>query len=351
MNAQYPELEEKPAAREGTAAHFVFGELFFNRVVAEGQIAPNGVVITEEMLEGAELYVDTIDARLAAVGMDRSALMVERRVEIPRVHPQNWGTPDTWFYDRERGSIPIFDFKFGHDFVDAFENWQLINYAAGIMDALKIDGLSDQHTRIEMTVVQPRNYSARGSVRTWSVMAWELRGYVNRLRNAAEAAHSPNRVATPNDACEHCPGRHACQALEQSAYLAAEKAGDSTPLELKPAAAALELRYLQRAQKRLDARVSGLVETLTSQIKRGVPVPGFMLEATAGRETWNKPAPEVLALGQVLGVNVAKPGLLTPKQAIKAGMPEAVVAAYVERPTGGTKLVPVDGSDAARVFR
>lgn len=354
MNRRHPEPDSAESL-EGTAAHWAFGEMLFGRVVAEGQVTPNGVVLTEEMIEGAELYVETVDARLALHGLDRSALMVERRVAIPRVHPHNDGTPDTWFYARAAGVVEVLDFKFGHKFVDAFENWQLIDYACGILDQIGValDGVQDVNTRVVMTVVQPRSYVAAGPVRSWSTLASNLRGHFNRLATAAQFVFEPDerRKATPSDECEYCPGRHACGALQQSAYLAADKAGASTPVDLTPAAAALELRMLQRAQKRLAARVSGLEATVEAQLKRGLPVPFFALEATAGREAWNKPLDEILALGSLFRVNIAKPGVLTPKQAIKAGVPEAVVLPYVARPGAGTKLVASTGDQAAKVFR
>ncbi len=354
MNARYPQPDGDESA-EGTASHWAFSEILFGRVVAEGQVAPNGVVLDLEMIEGAELFVEVVDARLALYGLDRSALMVERRVFMPRIHAHNNGTPDVWFYAREAGVVEGLDYKFGHKFVDAFENWQLINYTNGILEQLEIalDGVADVHTRVKMTVVQPRSYVAAGPVRTWQVQASDLRGYFNRLASAAAAVFEPDdrRVATPSDECEYCPGRHACQALQQSAYMAADKARASTPLELEAPAMALELRYLERGLKRLEARVTGLRESVADQIRRGVPVPFYALEATAGRETWGKPVPEILSLGKLFNVDLAKPGALTPKQAIKAGVPEALVLPYVVRPTGGTKLVASTGDAAAKVFR
>lgn len=350
MNARYPDAGGDESA-EGTAAHWAFGEILFGRVIAEGQIAPNGVTLTEEMIEGAELYVDTIDAALAAAGLDRSALMVERRVYMPQIHAQNDGTPDTWFYDRNRGRVELFDFKFGHRYVEVFENWQLINYSAGILHELGIDGVADQHLRMRLTIVQPRSYVAAGPVRSWEFVACDLRPYFNKLAYAARVAFSPDRQATPNDECRYCPGRHACTALQATAYEAADLAGASTPLELEPAALGLELRMLQRAQRRLEARISGLEATVEDRLKRGDRVPFFALEPTTGREKWARPLDEVLALGQLFGANLAKPAALTPKQAVKAGLPAAVVAAYVAAPTTGVQLVASNGDAAAKVFR
>ena len=44
-------------------------------------------------------------------------------------------------------------------------------------------------------------------------------------------------------------------------------------------------------------------------------------------DRWAAPLDEVLGMAAMLGVDIAKPGALTPKQAIKAGLPAETVAA------------------------
>lgn len=352
MWAMYPERgADKGAAEEGTAAHWVFAEMFLGRTVVLDQVAPNGVVVTEEMTEGAGQFVEIVQTATPA-GVK---IHVEQRVEIPAVHAANWGTPDVWFYDPVRRVIHVFDYKFGHGFVDVFENWQLIDYAAGIIDAVGLDGLAEQHTRVFMTIVQPRCYHRDGPVRTWSVMASDLRPHVNKLRSAAERVMSRNPAATPNDGCKFCSGRHACEALQRTAYEAAELSLASLPDEMTPAARALELRTLRRALARLEARVSGLDDSVHDDLARGEPVPFFGLEQSVGRLAWTVPAAQVEILGRMLSVDLTKPGVLTPSQAKeklrKSGFDPAILASYADNPRGAMKLVPVDSKTARKVFQ
>lgn len=351
MNQRFPR-EPTDDTREGEAAHDCAALMLAGVPIGEGEtIAATGYVVTADLLEGADLYVDEIDKRLARYNLNRSALVVERRVEIPRVNPANWGTPDTWFYAPEASTLEVLDFKFGFKTVEAFENWQLVDYAAGILSELVLTrNIREHETRVVLTVVQPRSYHAGGSVRTWETSAVELRPYVQRLNAAALAALAPTQIAQVGDHCEHCSGRAACPTLQASAYNAADLAGASAVVELTPHAAALELRLLERASRRLEARVTGLRETVEAKLRRGEPVPFYRLAQTPGRQTWAKPPAEVLALGRVLGVDVAKPGLLTPLQAITAGLPESVVTAFSTRPRA-TKLVAETAADAAKVFR
>lgn len=351
MNAAFPQGDSEDSLA-GTAAHWAFEQELRGHGICEGQVAPNGATLTDEMVEGAELYVGAIDRALAEAGLDRSHLHIEERRAIPSIHDQNNGTPDTWFYDPVRGVLYMLDYKFGHKFVEVYANWQLIDYVAGVFDAMGLDGLQDQAIRVVFVIVQPRSYHREGPVRRWTCRGSDLRPYFNTLRLAAERAVMPNPIAATGDQCEYCPGRHACEALQRSAYQAAEISSHSVPVLLSAQAVGLELRMLERAQRRLSARVTGLQETALALITRppGARVPFYGVEPTQGREYWTKPAAEVLALGRIFGQDLSKPGLITPKQATAKGLPDAIVAAYIGRNSGALKLVPDDGTQAAKVF-
>lgn len=348
MNQAYPQADT-PETLEGNAAHWVFAEMLVGRPVSEGMQALNGVFITDEMIAGAELVVDTVRARIPA----GTVLHVEESVAIARIHPQCFGTPDIWaFYG---ATLEVIDYKFGHRFVDEYENDQGVAYTAGIIDHLadvlgKGAGLLDQAIKVNFTVVQPRCFYKGAPVRTWSVMASDLRAHINQLANAAGVALAPNPPAVTNPECKDCPGRHACPALQQAAYADAEFATRSSPVELPPAAASLELRMLERSLERLQARVDGMREAVATYIRQGHSVPFHRAEQGYGRTQWTIPTEQVLAMGQLMGVDLSKPGVKTPKQAIKSGVDEAVIKAYSITPLGPLKLVPDNPADARRVF-
>jgi hypothetical protein len=325
---------------EGTAAHWVAQELWERRPVDVGQRAPNGVPVDDEMLDGAELFCRTVYG--AAPG-DVTATHFEQPVYGTRVHAtHNWGTPDAWRYDH---TLRVFDFKYGHGFRPAYNNGQLINYAALLLDHLNVDGLRDQTLDVELTIVQPRNWHRDGPVRTWKVKAAELRPYINELRNAADRAMQSERTATPGDHCENCPGRHVCPALQNAAARTVDHSvSAAVPLDMPPQAVGRELTALTRAAKLLDARITGLQEHALSVLRQGERLPGWTVEHGAGRERWNRSTSEVIMLGELAGVPLAKQSVITPNQARAAGVPDAVVKAYSERPAGAAKLVPEDSS-------
>ena len=80
MNQTYPEIETD-ASREGTAAHDVASRLLSSAArgncdpVQEGELLPNNVVVTAEMLESADLYVDDARAVMLASGVFGGALL------------------------------------------------------------------------------------------------------------------------------------------------------------------------------------------------------------------------------------------------------------------------------------
>lgn len=351
MNRAFPK-PETPESMEGTAAHWVFAEMLAGRQVTAGMTAPNGVIVTDEMVDGGELVVNVVEARLAN---EFPQLHVEQPIACARIHPECWGTPDIWAYSPVQMVLEVVDYKFGHRFVDEFENDQGVTYIAGILDQIAAEsgqpvGLIDQAIMVNFTVIQPRCFYRGAPVRTWTVRACDLRAQINLLTVAANDAMSAHPAAVTNPECTDCPGRHACDALQKAAYRDAEFATVSAPVVMSSQAASLELRMLERACERLQARVDGLREMVTAYVKQGQPTPFYSLESTYGRQTWTVPVEQVIALGDLMGVDLRKPAVKTPKQAQKLGVDEAVIKGYSVTPSGSVKLIQINPADARRVF-
>jgi len=356
LEAMFPETEERPEAAEGTAAHWVFScMLLEHRTPAVDEVAPNGVHVDATMIEAAQVVYDDVVATLGANW--RQMIAVEQRVAIPRVHPQNWGTPDIRAWEQlgdGRWKLHVWDFKYGFKIVEAYENWQCIDYASGLLSEAKLDdGLNDQNTVVSICVIQPRAPHREGSVRRWTFRASDIRGHLNRLQMSAIDALGADPKCYPEpSACEDCRGRTACEANQRASFRAAALGHSSQPLDISAHAIGVELRMLSRAKQLLDARVSALEEQAVSLIKQGHAVSWHAMESTLGRLAWTKSTAEVLALGQMLEKNFAKPPEpITPTQA-KSLAPQyaSLIDAAAKRPTGSAKLVLDNGSKARRVF-
>ena len=346
MEAAYPQTEDSVEAAEGTAAHWGVAEQLSGRLVDIGVIAPNGIPLTLDMCQAADLTFDYVSRVLAPHGLKPSDGHVEQRVAIPRVHPQSWGTPDYWIRLPD-GTIFLLDFKYGHRYVPVFENWQLVEYLAGASTAAG----EGANWKTLAAVVQPRSFSRDGPIREWRSSMLDLAPLIQRAAAAALAALGPEPVARVGPECRDCRGRHACPALQRAAQDAMDESTHVVPLVLPPAALSLELRLARRAADMLKARITGLEEQTTAALKRGESVPGWGITHAAGREKWTATDAEVIALGTALGVNVAKPAeAMTPSQARMAGFDPGVVAAMSTRPGGAASLVEVDVGELRRVF-
>ena len=338
LEAAYPETEEDESAAEGTAAHHAGAEMLLGR--EPGTVAPNGVVLTDEMMDGAQMWVDDV----RSIGAPASELQVEQRVYMPRIHELAYGTPDTWLFVPATGTVYVWDFKFGHGVVEHFENWQLIAYVCGILDLLGIDGRNDQLMWCDLRVVQPRAYHREGRVRSWRVRASDLRGYFNRLNLAAHAAMRPAAATRTGSYCLHCNAAANCETLRKAVTHAADWLGGSSPEELPASAAGEEMELLEHLATLVKARRTARTADLSARLRRGEVVPGWCLENTTGAKAWKpEDKDKVIGLGPLLGLDLAKaPAPITPTQALalakKSGVDASVISDYLYNPSTGQKL-------------
>lgn len=357
-----PETEESEQARWGTAAHELAARMinaharghigYPERAIVIGTAASNGVVIDDEMFDAAELYADDVATVMRSTGVFGGLDFGNeaRLPPSPRINEENWGTVDQYLFHRAAGVLYLWDAKFGHKIVEAFENWQCVNYAALVLDMLGVNGVSDQHIEVRIRIAQPLAYHRDGPIREWITNAADLRASINILHSKATEALSGDAVVTPGKWCDYCPARHVCRGLQFAALASVDYAYQPVPELLSPAHVGTELANLHRAQQYIDARVSGLEAQAGSLIRSGKHVPNYTMENTFGREKWTKPADEIATLGDLYGVDLRKNEVVTPNQARKLGIDATVINAYAEKPRTGLKLVQDDGTLLRRVF-
>jgi len=350
MCRQYPERADSPRSLEGTAAHDVMLNMIRGTPLQVGTLAKNGIAVTQEMVESAELFVDVFPAEASQPG---GVLQAEKRVACPSIHPECWGTLDGSTY--WRNSLDIGDLKFGHMFVDEYENMQPVCYASGELDALHFDwsGASGD-LPVNLTIVQPRCYSGGGSVRTWRTSALALKPYIVRLNAAAAEALGPSPRICAGEWCNFCSAIHACPSAQRAVGTAVGIAYAALPSPMTPEALGLMLRRVQAAADMLKAMKGGLEEEAEALIRSGTSVPGFQLQPGRGKTDWNKSVDEIVALGDMFGIDLRKAGTKTPLQATKilaeAGIDGSVISGYSSQVSGGLQLVQSDVSQLRRVF-
>lgn len=348
----YPEDEESPKAREGTAAHFYATEAVLGRVHPVGTITPNGHPIDAEMVEGGDCFVEDIAQEVALLAPDvRYDLRVETFVTAhKRIHPDCEGTPDGFLLALAARKFRLWDFKYGHGYVDPFENEQTIEYLAGVFEAYELTDEDIRELDISVRIVQPRNYDEAGPVRTWNPTGQRVLELIAKLSAAEHAAKQPNAPTQTGAHCRYCTALTACRAAQEVALLGVDLAGSSIPRDLPPAAAGLFLRKLTAASKRLEALRDALSEQVAAEVRKGAPDTGHAIEPSPGREYWDVDLPTLLATGDAMGCDLRKPvEAITPAQARKAGLDASVTTVYAKRKTA-MKLVERNDDRAARIF-
>lgn len=341
MQRPQPDGDDNEAAREGTAAHDLLEQMMHGRVdVAPGEFAGNGVAITNDMIDASIEFRDRVWSLTTEP-------LIEAKVYMPRIHADCWGTLDCGWVDVPNRKIYVWDFKFGHRYVDAFRNYQLVAYAEGLVE---LWGLSPSHGfDMELAIYQPRNYDRSGHWRVWNTTGDEHRGMVDKLHLAAKLV-SPRAQAKTGPQCRDCTGRAGCEALQRASMHAVEVSCEVTGIDIDNASLGAELEIITQAADRLKARKTALEEQAKAQLRTGSVVPGWTVEPGTKRERWTIPVDDVIALGQACELDLAKPGTLTPKQARDKGLDAEVSALYTERPPGEHKLVRVTEEKAARAF-
>jgi hypothetical protein len=343
--ALLPPQAETEATREGDAGHavaaFAAQQVFgVGLELAPGGIAPNGVEITEDMIDGAALWVEALEGYPAKI---------ETRISATTIHPTKcWGTPDARQWAPETKISRIAEYKFGFGFVDEFENWQCLTYHVGQADELGL--WDDPAVKFESTIVQPRYYNGK-PIRTWTIQTAGLKHYAERMRTAVAEAESPNPRVMSGTHCTYCPARATCDTYRKTIGNAIDFAGHADPMVSTPEDVGRELKVVQEFIKRLEARETGLSALAEAMIKAGQRVPHYKFEQAFGRLAWTMPIEVIEMTARLAGKTImAPPKPITPTQAKDRKILDAsVMLQYADRPMGAFKLVP-DSTKPIRSF-
>lgn len=351
-------------SREGDAAHWVASECLTAlrdtpqyRMAAEwiGQKAPNGVVIDSDMAEAVQVYIDDCMGTCQKIG-GLKGMLIEQRVEMPDIHPQNWGTLDWAVYDEPNKTLYLSDYKHGHGDVSAFENMQLIDYLKGLFKLLGIDGLIEQTLTVAFRVVQPRCYSSP-AVDEWRVLASDLRPYYNQLAaKAHEAFNNPSQTAGKH--CRYCKAVGRCGTARKAKYSFMRYVNEPCVIDtMSGADLAIERKLLEEGMALGKGRLQAIEDDLMHRVKNGATDTGLALETAQGRQVWTVPPEQAVALCKQFGVDAAKPDVKTPTQVCAAAPLEVrntlkeVLKTVTHRPTRGLKLIDAEDTIASRVFK
>lgn len=369
-------VQDSEEIAEGHAAHWVArralaGHAHELPVGAKFHYNGREWTVDSDMYIGAQLYLKTLMK-------GREHLHIEEWVDIPRIHRTECaGTPDAWaFFSDAREAfdscpvgvhpdlfnqgkirlVRVPDYKYGHRFVEVYQNKQITAYSVGVMDALHLHDI-DPNLWVDMVLVQPRSYHKEGPVRRWLIQAMELRALVNLIAGKVERALGPKPPTKTGNHCLDCTARHICTTLQYAVQSIAQFAGTAERVELDSHAVGVELAMVDDALKLLEARRTGLAAQADAMGRQGKPIPNYHYEPGRTNLTYfdDVNADELIAFGDLCNINLRrklerKDLLVTPTQAINLGIDPKCMESYASRPKGALKLTRDDSTTAQKVF-
>jgi len=334
-----------PTAREeGNAAHWLAEQMFNGSPAHAGLTAPNGYVITDDMVEHVSQYVSALDCGEMEADTSYSGAGWEVRGRADHIswRPAWDGVVRPGNVCRAHSTLTIDDFKYGWRIVSPVRNWTLMSHAIGW--CIKHQQRPD---RITLRIHQPRPYHADGPLREWSCSFEELMGFYSQIEQ---------RLSNPTDelvtSLEHCAKCHAlalCPAARSASMNALDVADRVFSDDLPKPVLLREMELMRQAVGLIEARKDAIEELVTHRIKQGEVFDGYVLERRHGQRRW-KPGLTGAALSMAAGVDLSKDGIVTPAEAERRGVSKEAIAALTDRPLLDPKLKAVDIDARARAI-
>lgn len=358
LATMYPQPETEDTIR-GSVVHDMGARKIRNElsldpdplpISVEGDVTPEGVYVDAGMVEGSDMYAETVCDTYFNM-TDRAngqtpVICIEETIPLKSIHDLCFGTPDVVLYSRVLGELVVFDYKNGHSYVGVYENPAIVCYVSGAL--ARFEGVSNE-TCVTATVIQPFSYHSTGSVRSWKFIYRDIRLSIGKIATAAAQSLGPAAQFQTGPHCKNCYPRFACPAALEAGMGLYEVATQPIPQELPPDQMGAQLRIIERAVEQLGSLQKSYAAQIEAFCRAGKVVPGWGLTPVSGREKWVRPYNEIVALGELFGVDLRARKTLTPNQARKAGLDEGAVKTYSERPSG-LALSQIDTNRFKRAF-
>ena len=369
LHARFPERPgDNEVREEGTAGHWAAYEIGNGRAVPVGTIAPNGVELTDEILDGVQEYLEVLRSWGVPVYLEHS-------LAAPSIHPTECGGQiDAWSWDPVKRKLRVADLKLGYKQVNPFDNWQLLCYVRAVFDYLQATyGRFAEHFDVELIIVQPRGYGYP-TVKTWSTTTDKLQTRMTKLSQAAERAvffktngdagwHEKHRfdmhyvdplVAGPH--CDNCNAAGNCPALARAGMAVIDTSSQATPHDAPPEQVGYRLRRLMRARDTVDAEIDALKARVEHEIRQnGAAIPYFGLEVGKGKDVWIEgKEKEAITTARLCGADISRPvkplTVIQARAALRTIAP-GVIDQYTERRPGAQKLCLLPENHAEKLFQ
>lgn len=345
MAAKLPPQPSSPHAKEGTAAHALAEQCLKtgNDAIEYLGAEFEEHIVTEEMAEAVQVYLDTVRADLKP----HMTLEVEKRFHLSHVHPDAYGTNDACITE-PYGILRVYDYKHGKGVaVEVEENEQLLYYALG---AAKQGDYGD----VEIVVVQPRAPHKDGPVRRWRTNIKYLEAWTIKLKDAISKVFAPEPYTKAGEHCRFCPAMAVCPALQKEAFEKCQAVFAKDPMLNQGEALLLpdpsllsdqEVKRILDSVSLLDSWLRAVETYAFEKAMRGEALEGYKIVHKRSSRQWCDESLVEKVLSSKYGEKIySKKELLSVAQMEKALGKEgkADLQQYVEVRPGGLTLASVD---------
>ena len=337
-------------ADEGTCAHEV-GEKALplgpdvDLTKWVGEKLYKDVVVTEEMIEAVQVYIDTIhgDGAKQAPG----PFEIEAKLDLSWLCPDTFGRGDYIQYFPGQRRLRVYDYKHGKGYVvEVKENPQAMIYGLGGLKLFRDMGLVIDI--VELIIVQPRAFHRDGMVRRWKITAANLMkwGY-ETLKPAVLDALGPKRTFLANgDWCRFCPAMGICPKLTEKALETAGQdfdvvVGNAPGVVTLPDIEHMTVAELARVADfatLLDPWIKGVMGHLQDKMTSGVAVPGYKLVAKRSLRKWEDLKTITAKAETLVGDAAFAPRKLKSPAQLEKLMGKTTVAPFWIKPDAGVTI-------------
>lgn len=226
-----PELENSssPQSREGTMAHelaeamviaWIYNEPFDTDEWASEVHNPEDFNLIE-MIYHCENFLEYVTEFVD----EGDLVLPERRLDMPRIHKDSYGTGDVTIIKRKCKTVHTIDLKYGAGvYVDVVNNDQARMYAEGAKDLLlnhRYEGFDFNPEEYVLHIYQPRSNPV--NIAQWSINEKRLNEFVKDAHEAAKLTELPLSKAIFNPGekqCHWCPCNGDCKPLDDYMHTA-----------------------------------------------------------------------------------------------------------------------------------
>ena len=317
------------AANRGTAIHTLSEKALKDNVPCIGFLGTKleGIKITQEMADIAQVYVDYITAA-------KGDKFYEQKVSVDELIPDCWGTADSIICRPEK--LTVADLKSGSGFrIEAVDNKQLLIYALGAY--FKYDWIYD-FKEITMVIIQP----PLDNISTWTISVDELMAFKQDLLDAKlRIDYQKDLFVMTAKGCQWCPAKFVCPEHLDIANRTAQ-------IDFK-AKIPDDLSYWLEKLPILKGFISAVEEVAYEKLVSGAVIDGFALGKAARRRSWTD-EDEVIDFVQSHGLasTFIKEVLISPAQVDKLVLNPSMQEQLKEFVTFVESKQPIVKKDSAK---